>query len=265
MKTLNFPIVSEDIVYPFGLVVTAGESGTPLTSLPVEQIQTWVRQHRVLVLRGFAPPIGDDLTAFGASLGEVLEWSFGSVNELKVKSDAKNYLYTPSEVPFHWDGAFVGRIPHYIVFHCEEAPDPASGGETLFTDAISLLEQAPEERRQLWAGTSITYSTEKIAHYGGSFTSPMIGTHPVTGETVLRYAEPVEDLNPVFLEIPGLNAAEAAELIADLRQRLRRPELCYAHIWQDDDIVIADNHALLHGRNAFKAASPRHIRRVNVL
>ncbi len=28
--------------------------------------------------------------------------------------------------------------------------------------------------------------------------------------------------------------------------------------------IIADNHALLHGRNAFVHAAPRHIRRVNV-
>ena len=34
------------------------------------------------VLRNFAAPEGDKLTAFGASLGTVAEWDFGAVNDL---------------------------------------------------------------------------------------------------------------------------------------------------------------------------------------
>jgi len=252
-------------IAPFGAAVQSREPGEDLRAIPIDVLKAWVDEHRMLVLRGFAALEGDAFPAYGATLGHVQEWSFGAVNELKVNPDSKNYLYTTSEVPFHWDGAFAGKIPHYIVFHCEAAPPPDSGGETLFTDAAALLERAPAERKELWERTEITYSTEKLAHYGGSFTSPMIGKHQETGEEVLRYAEPVEDLNPVFLDIPNFDGEERAEFLADLRTRLRDPELCYAHVWQDGDYLIADNHALLHGRNAFKHPETRHIRRVNVL
>jgi len=252
-------------VTPFGATIQSQTPGESLIDIPVDVIKAWVDEHRMLILRGFAALEGDAFPAYGATLGKVQEWSFGAVNELKVNPDSKNYLYTTSEVPFHWDGAFVGIIPHYIVFHCEAAPPPDSGGETLFTDAVALLEKAPAECKALWERTEITYSTEKLAHYGGSFTSPMIGKHQETGEEVLRYAEPVEDLNPVSLEIPNLTAEERAEFLTDLRTRLRDANLCYAHVWQDGDYLIADNHALLHGRNAFKHPETRHIRRVNVL
>jgi alpha-ketoglutarate-dependent taurine dioxygenase len=252
-------------IEPFGIVVTTTEPGMDVMSIGTAQIAEWINAYRIAVLRGFAAPEGTRLTDFGKSLGEVLEWDFGSVNDLKVKPDAKNYLYTPAAVPFHWDGAFVGRIPHYIVFHCAEAPDPDAGGETLFTDAVRLVDEAEPAKQALWAKTSITYSTEKVVHYGGSFTSPMLARHPVTGETVMRYAEPVEDLNPVHLDIHGIDPGDRAAFIDDLHARLNDPRLCLAHQWQVGDIVIADNHALLHGRRAFQKSTARHIRRVNVL
>ena len=35
---------------------------------------------------------------------------------MKVDQQAQNYLYTNRSVPFHWDGAFAGRVPRYIFF-----------------------------------------------------------------------------------------------------------------------------------------------------
>ena len=159
----------------------------------------------------------------------------------------------------------MGRIPHYIFFSCEEAPAQGDGGETLFCDTIRLLQEVPAERHRLWNDISITYSTEKMAHYGGSFTSPLLAKHPTTGIEVLRYAEPVDDLNPVHLEIAGLPAREHPAFVADMHQRLNAPQFCSAHVWKSGDFVIADNHALLHGRRAFLHADKRHIRRVNIL
>jgi alpha-ketoglutarate-dependent taurine dioxygenase len=250
---------------PFGIVLSSREAGADLFSLPTDQLRDSIAEHRVAVLRRFASPAGAALPAFCARLGEILDWDFGSVNELRVESDAKNYLYTDHAVPFHWDGAFVGRVPHYIVFHCAAAPPAGSGGETLFCDTITLLARATPERRQVWSRVEVTYSTEKLAHYGGSFTSPLLARHPVSGEENLRFAEPVEDLNPVHLEIAGIPAETRFSFLEDLQARLYDPSVCYRHEWQADDVLIADNHALLHGRRAFDPTVSRHLRRVNVL
>lgn len=250
---------------PFGVVVVAPRRGAHAGEIPARLLEEWVGHGGVVVARGFAPLGGDELPEFGRRFGEVLGWDFGEVNELRARAGAKNYLYTNREVPFHWDGAFAGRVPRYIIFQCESAPPPGAGGETLFCDTRRLLERAAPGVREAWGRVTVTYSTEKVVHYGGTFTSPLLSTHPVGGGPVLRYAEPVEDLNPVRLEIEGVAAEARAAFLLDLRRRLRDPEVCYAHRWRDGDILVADNHALLHGRRAFAESAPRHIRRVNVL
>jgi len=250
---------------PFGLLISARKPGDHLQIIPVTQLKKWIAKYRVVVLRGFAQVAGDDLPGCCENLGEILEWDFGAVNELTVKENTKNYLFTHHAVPFHWDGAFTGRIPHYIFFHCETAPPAGSGGETLFCDTTLLLKEAPPEKLKEWEQVEITYTTEKIVHYGGTFTAPMIDWHPRSGEEILRYAEPVVDLNPVELEIKGVHKNLQAGFIEDLHKRLRDEKVCYSHEWKDGDIVIADNFALLHGRKAFKRDAERLIRRVNIL
>lgn len=250
---------------PFGVVVTAALEGADAGEIPARLFEEWVVRGGVVVARGFAPLCADALPEFGRRFGEVLEWDFGEVNDLRVRAGAKNYLYTNHDVPFHWDGAFVGRVPRYIVFQCEAAPHEGAGGETLFCDTRLLLEHAAPEVREGWRRVSVTYTTERVVHYGGTFTSPLLATHPVGGEPVLRYAEPVEDLNPVSLKIEGLDDRERGAFLPDMRRRLRDEKVCYAHRWRDGDLLIADNHALLHGRRAFAESAPRHIRRVNVL
>jgi alpha-ketoglutarate-dependent taurine dioxygenase len=250
---------------PFGVEITAPAAGSPLGSVDGRQLAAEVARHRLAILRGFAAPSDEEMLAFCRRLGKVLEWEFGSVNELQVRPDARNYLYTNRAVPFHWDGAFAGRVPHYIFFHCQVAPPPGSGGETTFCDTIRLLEHATPAQRERWQAVRITYSTEKIVHYGGSFTAPLVSRHPVSGELVLRFAEPVEDLNPVRLDIDGLPPEEQPGFLTEMHRLLNDPTLCYAHDWRDGDIVLADNHALLHGRRAFRASAPRHLRRVNIL
>ena len=94
---------------PFGLLVRADHPGQTIAGLAAEQLMEWVRAHRVLIFRGFEPFDKTQLALYAQRLGEPLQWPFGVINELVVKPDAQNYLYTPSAVPLHWDGAFIGR------------------------------------------------------------------------------------------------------------------------------------------------------------
>lgn len=249
---------------PFGVVVTAVHAGSDLHSCPTEKIVRLIDDCHVVVFRRFARLEGDALPEFCERLGTLAEFDFGYVNELQSAPDAKNYLYTNRSVPFHWDGAFVGRVPHYIFFHCDLAPLPDAGGETFFTDTTLMLKHADAATRQKWDQIEITYSTDKIVHYGGEFSARMI-SELEDGREVIRFAEPVTDLNPVELKIDGLDNADRDSFLADMNRRLHDDRVCYRHRWNDGDIVIADNFTLLHGRSAFHADSPRSIRRVNIL
>lgn len=259
------PAVTIAHIKPFGAIITAAQSGAHLPDVPLSVLKSWLAGYDLLILRNFAPLEGDTFPDYCSRLGEIAEFSFGAVNNLKVSADAKNYLFTNREVPFHWDGAFVGKIPHWIIFHCDIAPPEGSGGETLFCHTPLLLQSLPEEKKDRWRTIQVTYSTEKLAHYGGSFTSPLLISSPITSEEILRFAEPVYDLNPVSLQIEGLPLAEQPDFLAEMHSLLHDPKFCIAHSWLPGDIVMADNFSLLHGRRAFLTPEQRHLRRVNVL
>lgn len=256
---------SNEQLDPFGVVVHSDHPGQNLSAITTSYLKDQIENQRVAILRGFAPLTGDAFPEFCKEFGSIQEWDFGAVNDLRVKADTRNYLYTNHDVPFHWDGAFVSRAPHYIIFHCDLAPTAGSGGETLFCDTTRLLANVSAEVREIWERIVITYTTEKIVHYGGTFTSPMVAQHPLNGRPVVRYAEPVVDLNPVELVIQDLSGRDQHEFIEDMRQRLNDPRCCYSHSWVSGDTLIADNYTLLHGRRAFASGVARHIRRVNVL
>ena len=252
---------------PFGVILHF-EEDTPFGAIAVDEIHAWVREHRVVVMRGCRAPERMRLPLDARRLGPLQAWSFGSIHELEVKPDTDNYLYTDRAVPLHWDGAFAGEAPRYLVFHCLEAPSSA-GGETELVDTARVWAKLDPAMRDRFRALQFRYTTEKKAHYGGSFVSPLVVEHETRGDAVLRFAEPVDDLNAVRVEAVGLDPLQSAALIGEVRKELRRADCLLAHRWEPGDIVIADNLGLLHGRAAFPAvqgaAQPRRIRRVNVL
>lgn len=229
----------------------------------------WLRQraleHRLVVLRGFRPPSPDDLVALGRAFepggSRLLEWASGPIMDVRIDENAASYLFSREQVPLHWDG-FFDREPSFLIWHCVQAP--RRGGATVFSDAVAAWELADDRVRAVWQRTRLTYATEKKAHYGGVVTLPLVGRHPVSGRVTLRYAEPVATaLAPLSVSDP--DGGDLASMVADLAARLYDPRLCHQHVWRDGDVVIADNHALLHGRTAVQDSSPRHLRRVQVL
>ena len=251
---------------PLGWCVEAS-APAPVTSLEVETLVALLAREPVVLLRGYVPPTRDEMLRFCRRFpGEgILEWDFGPVMEMKVDPQAQNYLFTRERVPFHWDGAF-HRVPSYLAFHCLEAPVSGGGGETLFTDTERVWEAASPEDRALWSRLRLTFETEKLAHYGGKISGPLVQPHPRSGRPTLRFAEAVEtDKNPVRLTVHGATPSEATGFLTTIGRYAYDRRFCLVHRWERGDFLIADNHRLLHGRNGFTSDSPRHLRRVQVL
>jgi len=247
---------------PFGLEVRFPE-GTRWDSIDPDLVHNWVKAHRVVVFRGVKGFTKEQMPLEARRLGPLQVWPFGAINELIPDKNAKNYLYTDRAVPLHWDGAFA-RTPRYLFFHCVSAVE-VEGGETVFVDTTKIWENADVATRDRWRSLKFNYETERVVHYGGSFAARLVSQHPTTNETVLRWAEPVDDLNPVYVSAEGISPLESGALITELRSLMYdTPDATYLHTWESGDIVVADNHALLHGRRAFIGGEQRHIRRVNI-
>lgn len=259
---MNYTI---ELLEPFGVVIRNQHSDRSLTQFPVDQIENWVSQYKLVVFRGYETMPKQELALFGQKLGKPLQWEFGAINELKVKENTENYIFTNHEVPMHWDGAFVGTIPHIILFQCLLAPKKEDLGGTTFCDTEAVVRDLSEEQLAKWKEISVTYTTKKIVHYGGQIVQPLLQKHEVEDKQVLRYAEPVHDLNPVSLEVNGLNGQSEEAFISEMKELLYDPKYLYVHRWETNDIVLADNHTLLHGREAFLNPNERHIQRVNII
>ena len=230
-----------------------------------KEIVSAIKNNSLLRINNHSINSADDLIEFGHCLGSLLKWDFGYVNELKSCSNANNYLYSHEKVPFHWDGAF-HTSPYLLIFHCITAPSKSSGGETLFAHSQNILDELSDMEINMLERCKLIYRTKKEAHYGGEITITPLSYHPYTNNQILRFAESVKTiLNPVTLTVTGISTKERDLLISKITDKLYDRQVCYQHQWHDNELLIADNHYLLHGRNAIKFQSERHIRRIQIM
>ncbi|WPU67024.1 TauD/TfdA dioxygenase family protein [Peredibacter starrii] len=192
---------------------------------------------------------------------KLLHWDFGPMMEMRFDRNAQNYLFSDEVVPFHWDGAFY-REPSKLLFFCEESV--GNGGETLFVNTELLWSSLTEEEKVKCEKVTLTYRTEKKAHYGGEIKVPLVQKHPRTGSIILRLAEEVEThLNPVTLNIIGIENADA--FYQELRNKLYDPAFMYEHAWEKGDLLVCDNFTFLHGRRALGGNLKRSFKRIQIL
>ncbi|MES2526186.1 MAG: TauD/TfdA family dioxygenase [Bdellovibrionota bacterium] len=199
----------------------------------------------------------DELLNVASALGPLLHWDFGPVMTMRFQKDAANYLFSDEAVPFHWDGAFY-KEPMFLLFHCLESE--GNGGETTFVDTTRLWNSLSSEEQNECLGVTLTYSTEKKAHYGGTITVPLVQKHPLTGETILRLAEKVEtEKNPVTLKIDGASPDFYERMTSKLYDNM------ITHSWEKGDLLIVDNFRYLHGRKALAGNMTRSFKRIQIL
>lgn len=256
-------VLSTEVLHPFGLVVHVAP-GSSLSSISLGELRSWIDRHRVVLLRGLVRMSKASLCAEARRFGPLQAWPFGAVHDVRPKPAPKNYLYSRRAVPLHWDGAFAERAPHLLLFQCL-ASGTGGAGETVFVDTHRVLNAADPATRDRWHSLAYAYETDRVAHYGGRFVARLSAVHPHTHEPILRFAEPVEDVNPVHVRAEGLDPLASAATITELREALSSPGATLEVSWEAGDVLLADNHALLHGRRALAGEEDRHLQRVNIL
>ena len=253
----------------FGALVTPEDPSMDSLDLPVEHLRTLVGHARIVLLRGFANRFSrQSLADYARRWGRIMTGSYGDVLELVEKDDSHDSIYDSRSLPLHWDGMYMPTIPEFQVFHCADAGPLNTGGETVFVDTVGLLENAQASVLDQWRAIETTSTIAAVSHYGGSVRNALVADHPVHHVPTLRYSPPVDAIpgfrNPNIVTYEGLDQASMDESIAQLHDRLAHPAHRYEHTWQTGDVLITDNLALLHGRNAFAHGSSRHLQRVHI-
>lgn len=255
---------------PFGVLILPGQTKKNLYDLDRKKLFELFYSHHLVILRGFSSfESSDDFADYCALWGEISLWPFGKVLELKEQKKPEDHIFDSSYMPLHWDGMYRHQVPEMQIFHCALAPRGDEGGRTTFSNTVMALENAKDHERKLWSRVTGVYE-RRMAFYNSKTEAPIITKHPTRGFPVIRYCEATleEDKNFVNhpkIEFKGLKQSKVLDFHLGLQKVLYDEKNFYAHSWQTGDVVFADNHTLLHGREAFCKGAPRHLRRVHVL
>lgn len=168
-----------------------------------------------------------------------------------------------------------GEIVWHSDFSFKEAPTaarmllaveiPPDGGHTYFSNCYAAYDALSPAMKQRVAGLTVKQAnvvdTAMKLRPGASLdldirevpgpSHPIVSTHPETGR------------NMIFLGrrhsayVNGLALADSEALLDELWAHTTDARFVYEHVWQQGDVVVWDNRATLHKRDAFASSSRR--------
>lgn len=178
-------------------------------------------------------------------------------------------IYGLANQLWHTDASFENPPGRYSLLSARVIPTVRA--DTEFADMRAAWEALPaaEQARllPLTAHHSIAYSrevlgfgfsTEERARLHGN-PQPLVRHCAKTGRRALYLASHASHI----LELP---VAEGRLLLRDLMSHATAPAFCYAHCWEDQDLVIWDNRSTMHRARPFDDRQHRReLRRVTTL
>ena len=227
---------------PVGAVVTDVDLAA-LTPASADDLKDLLAEHGVLVFPG--QEVDDAgflgfLRSFGDLAFTVGETPVADFPDLNVISNVGRT--TPPKSQFHVDSSYLAVPPAYTALRTVEIPD--QGGETLFTNQYAAFETLPDDLRTRLEGRTVTHVVTGLDLGPDEETQaehPVFRPHPRTGRTALYLSTPAR-----CVAISGMDDDEAAATIATLLEHSTRPENTLRHAWAPGDVVMWDNHAVLH-------------------
>jgi taurine dioxygenase len=169
------------------------------------------------------------------------------------------------EVVWHSDFSFKDRPTAARMLVAMEIPPAELGGNTFFLNCYAAYDALPDDQKKRLTRKTIKQAniidTAMKLRPGASLdddvrttpgpSHPIISTHPETG------------CNTIFLGrrhaayVNGCSVEESEALLNELWAHCTQPKFCYEHRWALGDVVVWDNRATLHRRDAFDSQSRR--------
>jgi taurine dioxygenase len=174
------------------------------------------------------------------------------------------------EASWHTDMSYRDRPISFAILNAVELPP--SGGNTYFANQYLAYDTLPAALRSKLEGRMLihdeTYNSAGQMRKGFKEVSdpreapgarhPVFRTHPVTGKKALYLGRRLN------ANIIGLPLEESERLLDELWAHASRPEFTWGHEWQMGDVLIWDNRALIHRRDAFDPSTRRKLTRVQI-
>ncbi len=202
----------------------------------------------------------NEVERFANRISYVREIAFDRMANIKVSIDPYNIGFTDQALPLHTDCSGYSWPPNVMVFHCIQ--NEVTGGESHYVDGEKILEylkvHAPEALDIL---TSIDVEYRLYADNADTITkAPPIILNDDGSLKLMRYANwTVQPIRSVpFNMVPGYYDAHRV-----LSAAVNDPANLFSYRCQQGDMLIINNHRVLHGRGAFDGSGGmRHFQQV---
>jgi taurine dioxygenase len=137
---------------------------------------------------------------------------------------------------------------------------PEVGGDTIWVDAHLAWKNLPEALRQRLEGLHVTHNflgaLKAVGHEYPIVAHPLVRTHRETGEKILWVNFSQQP------QILGVELAESRDLLAQVLQQYKRPELQVRFSWRHNSVAFWDNRAAVHYAVRNYGDFPRELHRV---
>ena len=148
---------------------------------------------------------------------------------------------------WHTDHTNRERPPAATMLYGVEIPS-AGGGTSVANMRAAYAALGAQERARLDALTTFNSleggrtdtRPEDREKYGRPIEHPMVRTHPVHGSRAVYFHI------TKATHIGGMTPEASRAYMADLIERMIRPEITYRHAWRKGDVLVIDDRATMH-------------------
>ncbi len=174
------------------------------------------------------------------------------------------------EAVWHADMTYIARPPKAALLYALEVPE--GQGDTYFANQFSAYRNLPDALKAALAG--------RVAVHDGAHNSagmlrkghvePKDPTETVGARHPLARLDPANGDRALFLGrrphayVDGLPLPESEALLDALWAEAARPEYVWRHSWRAGDLLIWDNHGVLHRRDPFDPSARRVMHRTQI-
>ncbi|NEO02760.1 MAG: DUF971 domain-containing protein [Moorea sp. SIO3I7] len=228
------------------------------------QLLKHLRDYGICFVRN-VPTQKGELESFAQSFGPLLETNYGRVFEIVVDPEESQKSVANSQINLipHTDDAYQYAPPGIIFFHCLMANNDGSGQST-FVDGFQIAEVLRQEDGEAFA-LLCRYEVPFRKYYSNRidmrFSSPVFSLDSGGNLKEVR----ISNLFPAPLDLPEEIIEPFYAAYRKLMQLYTDPKYCLKQGLQPGDLVMFDNHRILHGRTAIGIQNQRrHLRYCSV-
>ncbi|AOY81281.1 TauD/TfdA family dioxygenase [Moorena producens JHB] len=247
---------------------------TNLPQIAYEEVQTGDKRRLQLLkhLRDYGicfvrnvPTQKGELESFAQSFGPLLETNYGRVFEIVVDPEESQKSVANSQINLipHTDDAYQYAPPGIIFFHCLIANNDGSGQST-FVDGFKIAEVLRQQDGwgfDLLCRYEVSFRKYYSDRIDMRFSSPLFCLDSGGNLKEVR----ISNLFPAPLDLPEEIIEPFYAAYRKLMQLYTDPRYCLKQGLQPGDLVMFDNHRVLHGRTAIGINNQRrHLRYCSV-